>query len=359
MSYKIGREKDFDKIIQSLDNIEIKKINRNSIVINGDSLEILKKIPANSVSLIVTDPPYHSTKKKNILGDTDFNSDDEFINWIKSYSLEWHRILKSNGSIYMFCSSQMSAQLEVMLSKNFNILSNIVWTKPNEPGYDGWKQKMKKTSLRQWYPHSERIIFATPAIDTNLHRSFFADFLKEKRKISGLSGNKLTELVGAYGKVNHGGAVSNWETGRNIPSRSQYDKICEALIKTGKISEMPYYEDIIRPFEVTSEIEFTDVWDFYSVKQYKGKHPAEKPLDMLEHIIHSSSFDDDIVLDCFAGSGSTAIASMMLNRKAISIELDEEHYKNIKMRVDYFESNYKDMFCMKESINLNKNDTLL
>ena len=38
----------------------------DSVVINGDSLELLKSIPSNSIALILTDPPYHSTKKKNI-----------------------------------------------------------------------------------------------------------------------------------------------------------------------------------------------------------------------------------------------------------------------------------------------------
>ena len=69
--------------------------------------------------------------------------------------------------------------LEVMLATRFNVLSHIVWTKPNDPGFDGWKGKMKKESLRQWYPHSGRIRFAEPAVEGNLHRSPFGEFFKE------------------------------------------------------------------------------------------------------------------------------------------------------------------------------------
>jgi len=58
----------------------------------------------------------------------------------------------------------MAARLELMFSENFNILSHIVWTKSNDPGFDGWKGKMKKEALRQWYAHSERIIFAESVI---------------------------------------------------------------------------------------------------------------------------------------------------------------------------------------------------
>ena len=99
---------------------------------------------------------------------------------------------------------------------------------------------------------------------------------------------------------------------------------------------MPEYEDVIRPFNVTSDVEFTDVWDFYSVRPYKGKHPAEKPQDMLDHCIRSSSFENDIVLDCFAGSGSTAISALRNNRKSISIELEGKWVESISERLNRF-----------------------
>jgi adenine-specific DNA-methyltransferase len=241
---------------------------------------------------------------------------------VEQYAKEWRRVLRPNGAFYCFCASAMAAKLEVMFAEQFNILSNIVWTKPNEPGYDGWKGKMKKEALRQWYPHSERIIFAEPAIEGNLHRSLFAHFLREVRKRAGLTAHELAEITGSYGKVNHGGAVSNWETGRNIPSRDQYTKICEAVLATGRVESMPRYEDAIRPFVMDSSKEFTDVWNFPSVRQYKGKHPAEKPPDLLEHAIEASTYPGDIVLDCFAGSGSTAVAAIKLGRHALCMEIE-------------------------------------
>ena len=69
-----------------------------------------------------------------------------------------------------FVHSAMSAKLEILLSNYFNVLSHIVWTKPNDPGFDGWKGKMKKEALRQWYPHSERVLFMEPAIEGNLKK---------------------------------------------------------------------------------------------------------------------------------------------------------------------------------------------
>lgn len=335
--HKEERDLSFTTIAQALGE-HVKLQTANAIAVEGDSLEMIKLIPNESVSLILTDPPYHSTKKDNIKNDTAFKSDQDFLDWVGKYSAEWKRILRPNGSIFFFCSSTMSARLEVLLSAEFNILSHVVWTKPNVPGFDGWKQKMNKEALRQWYAHSERIIFAEPATEGNLKRSWFGNFLREKRMLSGLSGHQLTALTGAYGAVNHGGAVSNWETGRNIPSRDQYAKICKALIDTNKVDAMPPYEDVIRPFDVNSEVEFTDVWNFFSVKPYKGKHPAEKPLDMLTHCILSSSYENDIVLDCFAGSGSTAIAALKTNRKTISIEIEPHWVEYISNKIVSFQA---------------------
>lgn len=331
----MSRKIEFQNIRERLGS-HIYYADEQALIFNDDALNILKLIPEHSVSLILTDPPYHSTKKGNIVNDKAFSSDDEFIGWMECFAVEWKRILRPNGSIFMYCSSAMEAKLEIMLSKYFNVLSHIVWTKPNEPGFDGWKGKMKKEALRQWYPHSERIIFCEPALDGNLKRSYFGGLLKEKRTACNLSGHQLTEMIGAYGKVNHGGAVSNWESGRNIPSKEQYNKICASLKSCGLQEPMPDYEDVIRPFEVNANIEFTDVWAFPSVRPYKGKHPAEKPLEMLEHCIQSTTFENDIVLDCFAGSGSTLVSALRTKRHTIGIEIDKKWCESIKKRLQSF-----------------------
>lgn len=299
----------------------------SALVLEGDSLEVMSTFPDQSVSLILTDPPYHSTKKPNITGDTAFEEDDDFLEWMESFARQWRRILKTNGTLYVFCSTQMAARLEVLMSKYFKPINQITWTKPNEPGFDGWKGKTNKKSLRQWYPHSERILVfehGTYGRASANRRAPLGQFLLESRKQSGLSMKELAEATGAYGRVNHGGAVANWEAGRNIPSREQYEKLSAAILATGKVEYMPPFEDLVRPMFVDGSMQFTDVWDFKSVKPFTGKHPAEKPQDMLMHIVGASSYEGDIVLDCFAGSGSTALAAIRLGRKSVGIEIEHE-----------------------------------
>ena len=307
-----------------------------SVVALGDSLDLLRSLPDQCVSLILCDPPYHSTNKANIRGDRAFTEDADFLRWMSSYAEEWKRILKKSGTVYVFCSSRMASRLEVTIANYFLPISNITWTKPNEPGYDGWKGKMSKEALRQWYPHSERILaFEQGAYGGHMatRQTPLSIYLRQCRETAGMTAKDLTEAVGAYGKVNHGGAVSNWETGRNVPSREQYERIVKAFQDTGVVTGMLPYNDIVRPMFLSNEVEFTDVWTFSSVRPFKGKHPAEKPIDLLTHIVEASSYPGDIVLDCFAGSGSTGVASILKDRRAVCIDIEEKWAKRAAQNI--------------------------
>ena len=161
---------------------------------------------------------------------------------------------------------------------------------------------------------------------------------RERRVAAGISQWELTEQIGAYGKVNHGGAVSNWEAGRNVPSRDQYAKICDVLESTGRVGRMPVYENLVRPFNMAGHLQYTDIWEFPSVRPYLGKHPAEKPVEMLRHAIEATTYDGDVVLDCFAGSGATGVAALMANRRVVLLEIEQRWTSRIVERVSEAES---------------------
>ena len=131
-----SREQDFKSIAAAI-AADLTFSSPNALVAHGDSLPCLRKLPDHCISLILTDPPYHATKKRNIYGDTSFAEDQHYLDWISEYALEWRRGATSEWLFILFCDSSMSARLEVLLSKSFNVLSHIVWTKPNDPGFDG------------------------------------------------------------------------------------------------------------------------------------------------------------------------------------------------------------------------------
>ncbi len=64
-----------------------------------------------------------------------------------------------------------------------------------------------------------------------------------------------------------------------------------------------------------------------------SKHPTEKPVELIKELIENSTKENEIILDCFAGSGSTLLASKELKRKWIGIEKDEEFYNICKRRL--------------------------
>ena len=78
-------------------------------------------------------------------------------------------------------------------------------------------------------------------------------------------------------------------------------------------------------------------WEFPVVPQRErlfGKHPAQKPLRLMERIVLASTNPNDKVLDCFAGSGSTLLACDRLNRKWVGIERDNDYCKLAHRRLD-------------------------
>lgn len=71
-----------------------------------------------------------------------------------------------------------------------------------------------------------------------------------------------------------------------------------------------------------------DVWETSLTKPSEkkcGKHPTQKPIDLLEKIILSSTDENDLILDPFNGSGTTGIVASKLNRKYIGIEKEKEY----------------------------------
>ena len=77
---------------------------------------------------------------------------------------------------------------------------------------------------------------------------------------------------------------------------------------------------------------YTDKVNKKDKKLYK--HPTCKPIPFLQNHIINSSNEDDIILDCFMGSGSTGVAALNTNRKFIGIELDENYFEIAKERIE-------------------------
>ncbi len=318
-------------------------------VITGNCLETMATMPDNSIDLIATDPPYFGVKGGGSKGcfewwDRQWDNPTKFLEWIDKLAEQWQRILKPNGSLYCCASPKMSARVEVLLSQRFNVLNNIRWVKQA-----GWHQKANKEEARKFKEPWESIIFCEHFNADNAAkgeagyqakcdelRGFVFEplraYLDGERAKAGLSPNQVNVLCGYREKG--GMAGRHWFNASQfcMPTKDKYTKLQTSFPDYFK---RPYeelrqqyeelrqqYEELRRPFSVSPEVPYTDVWDFPTVQSYQGKHPCEKPLAMMEHIILASSKLDAVVLDCFCGSGNTLLAAKNNGRQFIGIDID-------------------------------------
>ncbi len=328
-------------------------------LINEDSLVYLKTLPDNSVDLVLTDPPYFQVKKE--AWDNQWDNESHFLAWLDEILMQCWRVLKPNGSLYLFCASKLAAETELLVKARFNVLNHIVWTKPS-----GIWNRADKSKLRSFFPATERVIFAEhygsqgyakgnsgyASKCNELKAEVFKpliDYFSNARTALGVTAKEINKATGTQ-MCSHWFSASQWK----LPNERQYLQLQQlfkqkgiALMKEHQELKQEYaelhqtyqqlvksYDDLKqehellrRPFTVSKDVPFTDVWEFGSVQYYQGKHPCEKPADLLAHIIASSSREGHVILDPFMGSGSTGKVAYQLGRQFIGIELEEERYQ--------------------------------
>ena len=285
----------------------------------GDSLEVMKKFSDESVDLIYFAPPFFSQRhyedfwikdKTSKLGfsDKDWEKLRGSINptTLKEYEeieKRWKgghkgiyvyiaymrerleqcwRVLKKTGSIYLHCDYHAGHYLKMMMDEVFgyeNFKNEIVWHY-----FMGGKSQSffaRKHDTIFFYTKSDKWIF-NPS--------------KKKRRL---------------------------DFKPSLPATSSSGKPLED--KTGK-DEFGYY----------SIVSMDDVWDIKGVfnmsKEWLG-YPTQKPEELLELIIKSSSNEGDIILDPFCGCGTTLSVAKKLNRKWIGIDISRTACDVMKKRV--------------------------
>lgn len=323
-------------------------------IIEGDCLEEMRKLPDNSINLIYTDPPYF--KVKGEAWDNQWENPAKFIEWIGELCQEWQRILRPNGSLYVFASPKMAARAECKIAEYFNVLNNIRWVKDA-----GWHNKNDKEELRSYLSPWEACIFAEHFGSDNIAkgeasyvakcdelRGFLFEpiraYLDGEKERAGFTTRQVAEAFQKKtGSRTVTGMAGHWFTSVQwtLPTDDNYRWLKELLNSNGldDFLKREYddlkreYESLRRPFQVTPEVPYTDVWDFPTVGYYEGKHPCEKPIEMHRHVIIASSRPGDLVLDCFGGSCRVADACIQLGRRYIVIEQDAEYVRQARKRV--------------------------
>ena len=333
---------------------------QDGITVKNERCEsVLASMDDDSIDLIVTDPPYFKVKAD--WWDRQWEKPEAFLSWMGGLCEQWQRVLKPNGSLYVFASPQMSHAVEMEVRQRFNVLNAIKWRKfSSAVMQDGgrWNQT-DKGQARAYFPQTETIIFAEQFGADNIAKGE-AGYVDKCDELRGFVFEPLRAyLAGEWERAgltarDCNAATSSQMSGHylmrsqwGLPTEEKYNQMRDFANKAGgdylrreyEDLRREYedlrreYEDLRRPFNASEKRPYTDVWDYETVSDYPGKHPCEKPLAMMEHIIETSSKPAALVLDCFAGSGVVGEACRNFGRRAILCEVDQRWYRKITSRI--------------------------
>ncbi len=284
-------------------------------IIHGDCIEILTKLKDESVDLIIADPPYWKVVGEK--WDYKWRTLEDYIEWSILWLNQIERVLRKGGTFYLFGYFRTLVYLIPELDKlNMELRQQIIINKGMQ------SVSGRATKNYKIFPNvTESILFFVKD-----SKPFIKDFLKQRQKELGLSSKQINELLGV--KSNGGGMWSIY-TGKNIckqvPTRELWEKL-KIILKF----DIPY-ENISITFN--SIMGITDVWDDISFYEKNRIHPTQKPYKLIERLILASSNENDLVLDPFSGSGTTALVAKQLNRNFIGIEIDEEYKQSSEERL--------------------------
>ena len=307
-----------------------------------DCLKKMKDMEDNSIDLVLIDPPYNIGKDKW----DKWKSVDDYVEFMGKVFKEIERVLKLNGSFYFFHNDFLQIvelQNWININSDFIFKSFLIWNKryngsPRKYYFDNVIAGNMNRNHRQL---SEYCLFYTFQDDTGLNvinndlelYKPIRDYFKNERLKTNLSYKELNELMGVAS--NGGGMASNiltsYKKGWTFPTKEKY----ELLQKTGICQKN--YDELRQEYEkerytFNNQKTHHDILDFEIAK--KQGHTTPKPIDLLEYLIKTSSNENDVVLDCFMGSGSTGVACMNTNRKFIGIEINEKFFDIAKKRIE-------------------------
>ncbi|MEP6850697.1 MAG: DNA methyltransferase [Acidobacteriota bacterium] len=252
------------EIVRS-DSIDASSVPEGRIIC-GDAFEVLRKLPEKQFDLLFADPPYNLTKE---FGGEKFRrqSIEKYEAWLDSWVSLCVPLLKPTASIYICGDWRSSSAIQRVGMKYLRLQNRITWEREKGRG-----------AKANWKNSAEDIWFFTMSGKF----TFDLDAVKIKRKV-----------LAPYTK---NGKPKDWKREDGGDFR---------LTHPSNI-----WTDISVPF--WSMPENTD-------------HPTQKPEKLLAKIILASTNNGDLVLDPFAGSGTTAVAAKKLGRRFVAIESDEEY----------------------------------
>lgn len=268
----------------------MKKLTTN--ILQGDSAEVLKTLPDNSIDLIVTSPPYADQRKSTYGG----ISPNKYVEWFLPISEQLLRVLKPSGTFVLNIkekvvdgerSTYVMELILAMRKQGWLWTEEFIWHKKNSyPGKwpnrfrDAWERLLQFNKSKKFAMYQEEVMVP------------MGDWAKSRLKnLSDTDKRRDNSKVGSgFGKN-----ISNW-----------IDR------------EKAYPTNVLH----------------LATECNNKKHSAAFPEELPEWFIKLFTKEGDMVLDPFAGSGTTLFVAERMGRSAIGIEIMEDYYKMIKNQLE-------------------------
>jgi site-specific DNA-methyltransferase (adenine-specific) len=245
----------------------------------GDCLDVLKKIPSESIQLIICDPPYNISL-------AEWDSHADYIVWAKHWLIESERVLAPTGSIAIFGGLQYQGEAEsgdllsiisYMRKHSKMLLANlIVWNYPN--GMSAHRFFASRHEEIAWFAKSKKYFFDLDAV------------------------------------------------------REPYDDETKAIYAKDKR---------LNPESVAKGRNPTNVWRMPRLNGNSLErvgHPTQKPAAVIERLVRALSYPGSTVLDFFAGSGVTTRVAIQEKRNSICTDRDPVFKKYVAKQIGFLKA---------------------
>lgn len=254
---------------------------------HGSCLDKLTQLSDLSVDLIFADPPFNIGYQYDLYDDQ--KTEDEYLDFCKSWISQCHRALKSNGSFWLAIGDEYAAELKVLCKQlGFHSRSWVIW----------------------YYTFGVNCARGFSRSHTHLFH-----FVKDKDDFTFNGENPAVRVASAR-------------------------QLVYADSRANSKGRLPDNTWILRPQDVPSPgfTESHDTWCYSRVagtfKEREGFHGCQMPEQLLGRIIRISSNPGDLVVDPFAGSGTTLAVAKKLGRQYLGVELSKDYVSRIQTRLD-------------------------
>lgn len=270
----------------------------NNKIVLGDCLDLMSNVKDESVDLIYMDPPFYTQTVQKLYDkqgrqysfDDSWATIEDYVEYIRLRFKECRRVLKDTGSIFVHCDRNASHYLKIALDKVFgegSFQSEIVWS------YKRWSNS-KKGLL-----NNHQIIFFYSKTANFKFNTMYTDY-SETTNVDQILQDRVRDENGkSKYKTDSNGDVVMGQAKKGVP--------------LSDVWEIPY----LNP----------------KAKERVG-YPTQKPIILLEQIIKLVTDEGDLVLDPFAGSGTTLVAAKMLNRNYLGFDISKDAVDLTNSRLD-------------------------